>query len=82
MFRLGSEPVALIRAGKYRHAVSLLRIVAYSHFNSKGDNEEHWAPLSRYLAQSGGTRKNLFVLDFNKPRGRVDPADESIPRTL
>ena len=37
-----------------------------------GDNDAHWSAVEKYFGSS--TKSNIFVLDFSKPRGALDPA--------
>ena len=45
-----------------------------------GDNEKHWGACERYF--SGKSKENVFVLDFTKPRGTLDPAYPIVKQLL
>ena len=44
------------------------------------DNERHWGAVERHF--SGRVKENLFVLDFTKPRGTLDPAYPIVKQLL
>lgn len=45
-----------------------------------GDNERHWGAFEKYF--SGKAPNNLFVLDFCKPSGALDPAYPVVKQML
>lgn len=57
-------------------------ITDFDSLNVAGDNEKHWGPIERCLSSPSGSRKNIFVLDFTKPRGALDPAYPVIKQML
>jgi len=45
-----------------------------------GDNERHWGVIERFL--SGKMPSNVFILDFTKPKGSLDPAYPVVKQML
>lgn len=57
---------------------------AYSNhrsFSFVGQEEQHWGPVEKSLSKEAHTL-NVFVLDFNKPRGSADPAYHVVKKML
>ena len=47
-----------------------------------GEREKHWEAVEQYLSTSSHNHENVFVLDFNKPRGASDPAYPVVKQLL
>jgi len=45
-----------------------------------GENEQHWGRVEKYF--SGSIPNNVFVLDFAKPKGALDPAYPVVKQLL
>jgi hypothetical protein len=58
----------------YRFGQNPYRIV------ETGDNEQHWGSVEKFFSEK--VPPNLFVLDFTKPRGALDPAYPVIKHIL
>jgi len=51
-------------------------------FVKAGDREKHWGAVEKCFADKSLVPENLFVLDFNKPKGSTDPAYPVIKQLL
>ncbi|KAL3902739.1 MAG: hypothetical protein SGILL_010715 [Bacillariaceae sp.] len=49
---------------------------------SAGDRERHWGAVEQCFSDRSLDPENVFVLDFNKPRGSTDPAYPVIKQIL
>jgi hypothetical protein len=48
----------------------------------KGDKERHWGAVEKCFSDPSLNPENIFVLDFNKPRGATDPAYPVVKQML
>jgi len=49
---------------------------------SAGDKEDHWGPVGKFFSDPSLDPENIFVIDFNKPRGATDSAYPVIKQML
>lgn len=60
----------------------MAKLIVKYFVDASGDKERHWGPVEKCFADSKQNTDNVFVLDFNKPRGATDPAYPVIKQML
>merc|ERR1712238_561946 len=60
----------------YRLSIQPVQVV------SAGDRERHWGAVERCFSDRSLNPSNIFVIDFNKPRGAADTAYPVIKQIL